>query len=482
MDLPVIMMSVDGETSRVMKGVQHGACDYLLKPIRMKELKNIWQHVVRKRMHDVRDIEGFECRNDPNDGPYGGDQSLLKKRKDVENKHDERESSDPSSAKKARVVWTVELHQKFVKAVNQIGIDSDKVGPKKILDLMEVPWLTRENVASHLQKYRLYLSRIRKEGETESSFEGMKSMDHSPKESSGSLTLQDSNFGLHNDVSSNYMHPGTQLPIKPKDSKPLDPDVKSSKVLPLRKPFNSEIADPDKTSDLQAGFNQSLRTVKTSIYPWTAEAREMKFEPEFKPSPNSEDCFKFDPPMGPDVLEPTPGIPCGPSISETDNLAFIDSKPINGKQGGYDVIRQLSPIERALLSLSSPDPEPFGCDFEIKHQNSQVLEPNFQIALDMKSQVSCQSSIIDQSSVIGFESTCRSILGLPGEDLMSYWIQNDGGISKDLGFDYVGFSDFKFTEHISEAPAPPCAPKFGLDFDYPFDCVEYPVDQGLTWV
>ena len=31
-------MSVDGAASRVMKGVQHEAYDYLLKPIRMKEL------------------------------------------------------------------------------------------------------------------------------------------------------------------------------------------------------------------------------------------------------------------------------------------------------------------------------------------------------------------------------------------------------------------------------------------------------------
>ena len=111
-----------------MKGVQHGACDYLLKPIRMKELKNIWQHVVRKWKHEVGDIECFEGSNGPdhsNDGHYGGDQTLLKKRKDVDNKHDEKDSSDPSSTKKARVVWTVELHQKFVNAVNQIGIDSD---------------------------------------------------------------------------------------------------------------------------------------------------------------------------------------------------------------------------------------------------------------------------------------------------------------------------------------------------------------------
>ncbi|GMP88155.1 hypothetical protein CsSME_00040235 [Camellia sinensis var. sinensis] len=139
MDLPVIMMSVDGETSRVMRGVQHGACDYLLKPIRMKELRNIWQHVFRKKIHEVRDIENLDCfeeiqmmrygTDQSDDGHLfsGGDLTSGKKRKDVENKADDKDFSDASSAKKARVVWTVDLHQKFVKAVNQIGFD--KVPP-----------------------------------------------------------------------------------------------------------------------------------------------------------------------------------------------------------------------------------------------------------------------------------------------------------------------------------------------------------------
>lgn len=190
-------MSVDGETSRVMKGVQHGACDYLLKPIRMKELRNIWQHVLRKKMQEARDIGNHELDQYDEVWILNGAEILSgKKRKDFENKHDEREMSDSrcvdsSSMKKARVVWTVDLHQKFVKAVNQIGFDSkfieisvysqvtpnDKnqnfssfhlqnfypyncdnvflcmveVGPKKILDLMGIPWLTRENVARHLQ-------------------------------------------------------------------------------------------------------------------------------------------------------------------------------------------------------------------------------------------------------------------------------------------------------------------------------------------
>ncbi|KAK9277056.1 hypothetical protein L1049_006595 [Liquidambar formosana] len=195
MDLPVIMMSVDGETSRVMKGVQHGACDYLLKPIRMKELRNIWQHVFRKRIHEVRDIESFECIEDIQmmrngsdryeDGHLlsGGDLTSVRKRKDFENKYDDKDFVDPST-KKVRVVWTVDLHQKFVKAVNQIGFD--KVGPKKILDLMNVPWLTRENVASHLQKYRLYLSRLQKENDLKT-FGGVKYSDMSQKDFPGSF-------------------------------------------------------------------------------------------------------------------------------------------------------------------------------------------------------------------------------------------------------------------------------------------------------
>ncbi|KAJ3678188.1 hypothetical protein LUZ60_001991 [Juncus effusus] len=193
MDLPVIMMSIDGETSRVMKGVQHGACDYLLKPVRMKELRNIWQHVYRKKMNEVREIEGHELISCEDlqlirDAGFEGfeERSLSmtqweaessRKRKD---EHSDQDGNDPTSVKKARVVWSVELHQKFVNAVNQIGFD--KVGPKKILDLMNVPGLTRENVASHLQKYRLYLSRLQKQSD-DSTLTTNKQPDFNPKES-----------------------------------------------------------------------------------------------------------------------------------------------------------------------------------------------------------------------------------------------------------------------------------------------------------
>ncbi|KAL9330835.1 hypothetical protein ACSQ67_000445 [Phaseolus vulgaris] len=166
MDLPVIMMSVNDDPKMVMKGITHGACDYLLKPVRLKEVQNIWQHVVRRRTSDSKERSKSsnqdKANTDSNErgsvATGNSDQNVKssRKRKDEsdydndeqENGHDNEESS---CHKKARVVWTVDLHQKFVNAVDQLGFD--KAVPKKILDLMNVEKLTREN------KFRLYLKR-----------------------------------------------------------------------------------------------------------------------------------------------------------------------------------------------------------------------------------------------------------------------------------------------------------------------------------
>ncbi|XP_042408123.1 two-component response regulator ARR2-like isoform X1 [Zingiber officinale] len=175
MDLPVIMMSADDHKDVVMKGVTHGACDYIIKPVRMESLKNIWQHVVRKKKNESKELDNSGSLDD-NDRQRGvvdeGDNASSVcagnwksvKRKKVEGKDDDdddeavEEHEDPSHAKKSRVVWSVDLHQKFVNAVHHLGVD--KAVPKKILELMSVAGLTRENVASHLQKYRLYLRRV----------------------------------------------------------------------------------------------------------------------------------------------------------------------------------------------------------------------------------------------------------------------------------------------------------------------------------
>lgn len=60
-----------------------------------------------------------------NEGTDGSWKTQKKKRDCKDDEDDgELENDDPSSSKKPRVVWSVELHQQFVNAVNQLGIDS----------------------------------------------------------------------------------------------------------------------------------------------------------------------------------------------------------------------------------------------------------------------------------------------------------------------------------------------------------------------
>ncbi|KAD3067975.1 hypothetical protein E3N88_35855 [Mikania micrantha] len=161
MDLPVIMLSGNGDRNLVMKGITHGACDYLVKPVRLEEIRNIWQHVIRRKVESKSQSKSKNNHEKSDQGNDSGDQNekLNRKRKDEdEDEENGNESDDPATKKKPRVVWSIDLHRKFVAAINQLSVE--KAVPKRILDLMNVDGLTRENVASHLQKYRLYLKRI----------------------------------------------------------------------------------------------------------------------------------------------------------------------------------------------------------------------------------------------------------------------------------------------------------------------------------
>lgn len=116
------VLSSHSDPSYVMKGVKHGACDYLLKPVRIEELKNIWQHVVRKS----------KLKKNKSNVSNGGDNDgkANRKRKDQyyeEEEEDERgnENDDPTAQKKPRIMWTRELHNKFLVAVDHLGVESN---------------------------------------------------------------------------------------------------------------------------------------------------------------------------------------------------------------------------------------------------------------------------------------------------------------------------------------------------------------------
>ena len=77
---------------------------------------------------------------------------------------------DASSSRpvhKQRFVWTAELHRRFEAAVNTLGVDQAK--PQAISQLMNCEGEgapTRQNIKSHLQKYRLLIQKRQKTSST----------------------------------------------------------------------------------------------------------------------------------------------------------------------------------------------------------------------------------------------------------------------------------------------------------------------------
>ncbi|XP_047331687.1 transcription factor LUX-like [Impatiens glandulifera] len=87
------------------------------------------------------------------------DGSVSSKRRKLQSIDVYTEESDLSlDLNRARLVWTQQIHKRFIDVVAHLGI-KDAV-PKTILKLMNVEGLTREDVSIHLQKYRLYLDRM----------------------------------------------------------------------------------------------------------------------------------------------------------------------------------------------------------------------------------------------------------------------------------------------------------------------------------
>lgn len=465
MDLPVIMMSVDGETSRVMKGVQHGACDYLLKPIRMKELRNIWQHVFRKRMHEVRDIEsheGFEelfrNGNEHSDGMQtlsGGDQALGKRRTDVESRHDDKDLGDAFSVKRPRVVWSVDLHQKFVKAVNQIGFD--KVGPKKILDMMNVPWLTRENVASHLQKYRLYLSRSQKPSEINTSAE-MMNLGCSPNDpstgfgpESPTCMMQSKSDGAGTELAC----PAIKLPSQTTPHDSQDQVAQAAiRLLPLTdqtKCFSTAISAAQKSRVSLVINNHGLGSLESrKTFAPFGSVPELVFKYESDQLQDLGHLYKKAELLVPRRTIQSEHLQPAADIKDRPEAGIGKTSSCNSKHFIKDI------------------KEFFTTDPKLGLPSSHASETFPRVAFDVKDYVAYENGIVNlQSDRSNQVPRVDSAPGSLYEDMRHCWLQGDN------------FSSYLSSETIPEIPIHLYgALKF--DHEYPSDLMDYPVvDQGL---
>ncbi|CAH9101346.1 unnamed protein product [Cuscuta epithymum] len=222
-DLPTILISNVHCLNTMMKCIALGAVEFLQKPLSDDKLRNIWQHVIHKigccneseqsntsmqenkypapstpqlkqgvrRYSKDGEQDGGEytkfvettfCDSVSQTTPPPGDGVIKRERESSpeqngnynhrsERSKDARVTSKKQPGfngscevttkaykRKLKVDWTPELHKKFVQAVEQLGVD--QAIPSRILELMKVEGLTRHNVASHLQKYRMHRRHI----------------------------------------------------------------------------------------------------------------------------------------------------------------------------------------------------------------------------------------------------------------------------------------------------------------------------------
>ncbi|KAL0354473.1 UNVERIFIED_CONTAM: Two-component response regulator ORR26 [Sesamum radiatum] len=181
MDIPVVLMSVDDNVFMAMRAIENGAFLFIKKPMSMDVLSGLWQHVIRDKTRAMRErerscvaanynVRGIEFRDvaphqDPEENPnhmYGvmmNDKGKGKKKINLRGDYDEYDVDNHmimnnKVKRKVCTEWTQDLHEKFMEAVEQLG--EGRCFPKEILELMNVPGLTRMQVASHLQRPRRF--------------------------------------------------------------------------------------------------------------------------------------------------------------------------------------------------------------------------------------------------------------------------------------------------------------------------------------
>ncbi|CAK9863216.1 unnamed protein product [Sphagnum jensenii] len=165
--------SIEHEPAKTAMDVQRGSRDTLHNLRNNKAPITSFDSFPCFKGHENRGGSSYERRPENSYGAIGDDSNKgggtsknVHKRGDSESEDDdsaggpENSGEEPNARtlKRPRLVWTPQLHKRFVDAVGHLGIKN--AVPKTIMQLMNVEGLTRENVASHLQKYRLYLKRM----------------------------------------------------------------------------------------------------------------------------------------------------------------------------------------------------------------------------------------------------------------------------------------------------------------------------------
>lgn len=130
-------MSADDKESAILKSIESGAAFYIVKPVNQDDLRNIWQYAMAsKKGKEVVVCENAQEETSSNEklivceeaasSSSANEEGSQKKRRGRkrEREEEQQEEDGPAPAKKAKVVWTNTLHNRFLQAVSHIGLES----------------------------------------------------------------------------------------------------------------------------------------------------------------------------------------------------------------------------------------------------------------------------------------------------------------------------------------------------------------------
>ncbi|KAK1352090.1 hypothetical protein POM88_053804 [Heracleum sosnowskyi] len=162
--IPVVLMSGDAEAINLGEGSQSGASFFIVKPISTEDVKSMWEfgNQWKKKLAKGKNIITDNGHDNYNADDIGNKlyEKKSKRKLQIIDKDDHDDSKNIAMkseflvTKRNKVVWTPNLHGKFISALQHLG--PQRSVPRNILQVMNVPGLRRENIASHLQKFKDY--------------------------------------------------------------------------------------------------------------------------------------------------------------------------------------------------------------------------------------------------------------------------------------------------------------------------------------
>jgi two-component response regulator (ARR-B family) len=112
------VVSANDDQANIWRAITNGAMDYLLKPVRLQQIRNIWQHVFRKNIDKFEKSSiTKEILTEQISLPQKIDHDHDEKLK----KEDDETKSQKPTGKKTRFTWTPDHHHKFISAIQELG-------------------------------------------------------------------------------------------------------------------------------------------------------------------------------------------------------------------------------------------------------------------------------------------------------------------------------------------------------------------------